>query len=112
MSPSKGGDGVPQDDWMQQTQVFRRVPEPGATAMLPPAVPSPPAGQSPPPGRRRPLRRILLVIGVVLAILVGYAALLIGLAFAGLERVDAFPDGERPPAAPGRTWLIVAPASS
>jgi LCP family protein required for cell wall assembly len=99
MSPSKGDD-VPQDDWIQQTQMFRRVSEPGATTVLP---------TEPPPTRRRrrPVRRALVVLGVVLAVLIGYAATLIAVAFAGLERVDAFPDGERPPPAPGRTWLIV-----
>lgn len=104
MSPSQGGDGVPQDDWMQQTQVFRRVPEtgePGATTMLPPT------SDAPHPRRRRPLRLVLLVVGVVLTVLFVYGAVLIGVAFAGLDRVDAFPDGERPPAAPGTTWLIV-----
>lgn len=101
MSPGTGGDGVPHDDPMQQTQVFRRVHDTTATTVLPTAAPAPA------PRRRRPLRRVLTALGVVLAVLLGYAALLLVLAFAGMERVDAFPAGDRPAASPGRTWLIV-----
>lgn len=100
MSPTPGG-GVPQDDWMQQTQVFRRVPADSATRVLPPPF------ETAPRHRRRPLRVVLTVVAALLALLVGYAALLVAIAWAGLERVDAFPGGERPPSAPGRTWLIV-----
>ena len=101
MSPGPGGDGVPHDEEMQQTQIFRRVREPVATSVLPAAAPAPA------PRRRRPVRRVLTVLGVVLAVLAGYAALLLVIAIAGLERVEAFPSGERPAASPGRTWLIV-----
>lgn len=44
---------------------------------------------------------------MVVAVVLGYAALLLALALGSLDRVAAFPAGERPPAAPGTTWLLV-----
>lgn len=84
---------------MQQTQLFPQVSDPGSTTVLPSAVVD--------PRRRRPARTLLVVVGTVAAILVGYAVLLLVVAYVGLERVDAFPDGQRPAPAPGSTWLVV-----
>ena len=100
MSPRSGGRGVPEDDPLQQTQTFRRVPDAGATTLLPPA----PAEPAPPRRLRRRLRTLLVL---VLAVLLGYAGLLLGLGYFSLDRVDAFPAGDRPSDDPGTTWLIV-----
>lgn len=90
---------MPQDDPLQQTQVFRRVPDAAATTVLPPAVaPSPP---------RRRTHRIRNAVALLVAVLLGYGALLLTLGYTSLDRVQAFPVGDRPPSAPGTTWLIV-----
>jgi LCP family protein required for cell wall assembly len=91
---------------MQQTQVFRRVSDDAASAttVLPGGAPAP---DLPAKRRRSPVRRFVRALAVVLAILVGYGALLVGVAYVGLDRVDATPAGERPAPAPGRTWLLV-----
>jgi LCP family protein required for cell wall assembly len=91
---------------MQQTQIFARVP--AQTSLLPQA----PAEegrrgrsrQRRPSRRRRPWRTALLA---ALAVTVGYAALLLALVVGNLDRVEAFPAGERPAPAPGMTWLLV-----
>lgn len=90
---------------MQQTQVFSRVYDSGAgaTTVLPGATdPGVPTTR-----RRGPLGRVIRVLAVVLAVVVGYAALLAVVAYTGLDRVDAVPAGDRPPPGPGRTWLLV-----
>lgn len=43
----------------------------------------------------------------MLGLLVAYAAVLVAAVYAGLDRVDAVPEGRRPAAAPGSTWLLV-----
>lgn len=91
---------------MQQTQVFRRVGDPGAgaTTVLPSSTPAPEV----PTGRRRgPLGWFLRVLALVLALLLGYGLMLAVVAYAGLDKVDATPAGDRPAAGPGRTWLLV-----
>jgi LCP family protein required for cell wall assembly len=98
MSPARGRH-VPEDDPMQQTQLFAQVSDAGATTVLPPTVDT--------PRRRRPGRMLLVVVASVLAVLIGYGLLLLVVAYAGLDRVEAFPDGARPAPAPGHTWLVV-----
>lgn len=44
---------------------------------------------------------------VIAALLAGYVAVLATIAWSGLDRTDAAPDGSRPPAGPGTTWLLV-----
>lgn len=60
-----------------------------------------------PAPRRRRRRRVLLAGAVLAALLAGYVAVLLTVALGGLDRVDAAPDGPRPPAGPGTTWLLV-----
>jgi LCP family protein required for cell wall assembly len=91
---------------MQQTQVFRRVGDPGAgaTTVLPSSTPAPEM----PTGRRRgPLGWFFRVLALVLVLLLGYGLMLAVVAYAGLDQVDATPAGDRPAAGPGRTWLLV-----
>ena len=89
---------------MQQTQVFRRVPEtPADTSLL-----TPPPETSPRRTRGRRRRPILTAALVLLGLLIAYAGLLLALAFGSLDRVEAMPaTGGRPPASAGTTWLIV-----
>ena len=87
---------------MQQTRVFRRVGDaPAPTTVLAPQ------GAPAPPRRRSPLRWLLVGLVSVLTLSLVFAGVLVALVYSGLERVDAFPDGSRPPAAPGSTWLLV-----
>jgi len=92
---------------MQQTQVFRRV-DPAAASTTSVLPQTDPGASSPPPRRRRSgLRRAVTALGVVLALVLGYAAVLLAAGYVGLDRVDAAPTTERPPGAPGHTWLLV-----
>lgn len=84
---------------MQQTRMFRRVAEtPEATTVL---------AQPERPRRRSPLRRLMLGLVTLLALVLVFAVVLVAGVYRGLDRVDAFPEGPRPPAAPGSTWLLV-----
>lgn len=56
------------------------------------------------PGRR-PRARWLMLTAVI--VLLGYPLALFAVAWLSLGRVDAMPDGTRPAATPGRTFLVV-----
>jgi len=99
---------------MQQTQVFSRVKVPAvpaepATTVLPTGAPPTftPAPAARPPGPPRRPGRLLRILALVLAVLVGYAVLLAAVGLVGLDRVEAAPAGDRPAGGPGSTWLLV-----
>jgi LCP family protein required for cell wall assembly len=92
---------------MQQTQVFRRVSDSDAGAGATTVLPSAPGPDVPTKRRRGPVRWFFRVVAILLAVLLGYGLLLVGIAYTGLDRVDATPAGDRPAPGPGRTWLLV-----
>lgn len=80
------------------------------TSQLPPTRASSRGSSQPPPSRgprrprrRRPGRIIALVLVLLLAFFIGVPLW----AWTQIEKVDAEPDGDRPPDTPGTTYLLV-----